>query len=472
MIPPTGDSCEDDATASLVLQLQLEDLEELSKSSKGKQREDAPVDDFALATSLYKAELDLTASTILDRNLSWSIARAVRDDGELIDDWKEQEYQAARDRKVALHLAKSVDSTSRDNIDVSGPTEAESYTADSELLDKLSALYLFGLNNESDEIEGIQPESSSWATGRGTSITKRRECAVCFKKFRFHDVARAPCADGHEYCRGCLRELFSRCLTDESLFPPRCCGEPFLLDSVRVFLTSSLVGEFLARSLELETPDRTYCHRPSCSTFIPPQFIRQGEGMCPRCQARTCIICKGAPHTGDCPRDTGLQEVLRVAEENEWQRCYSCQRVVELVTGCNHMSKSASPSRRSSASHKMYILLTLPACRCGAQFCYVCGAEWKTCNCPQFHEERLLERAAEVVDRDIGQRVVPARERDLMVEQAQENLRDNHQCQHRSWRSIGGPRRCEECHNTLPLYLNVCRQCQIMVCRRCRLNRL
>jgi hypothetical protein len=33
-----------------------------------------------------------------------------------------------------------------------------------------------------------------------------------------------------------------------------------------------------------------------------------------------------------------LQQLLEFANANEWQRCYSCKTIVELDTGCNHMT--------------------------------------------------------------------------------------------------------------------------------------
>lgn len=32
------------------------------------------------------------------------------------------------------------------------------------------------------------------------------------------------------------------------------------------------------------------------------------------------------------------------------------------------------------------------SCRCKHQFCYVCGAKWKTCACQQWQEDHLQER--------------------------------------------------------------------------------
>lgn len=44
-------------------------------------------------------------------------------------------------------------------------------------------------------------------------------------------------------------------------------------------------------------------------------------------------------------------------------------------------------------------------CRCGADFCYICGRKWHTCNCILWDEARLLNRANVLVDRARLQRV-------------------------------------------------------------------
>lgn len=77
-----------------------------------------------------------------------------------------------------------------------------------------------------------------------------------------------------------------------------------------------------------------------------------------------------------------------------------------------------------------------------------------------------------MVDRDEGNRLLPEDEHDAMVARARVQLIDDHECRHGSWRRIGGPRDCEECGHTMPIWLNVCRQCDIMVCRRCKFNRV
>lgn len=54
---------------------------------------------------------------------------------------------------------------------------------------------------------------------------------------------------------------------------------------------------------------------------------------------------------------------IEFAEENKFKKCTKCKFWVEKSEGCNQMT-----------------------CRCGYEFCYVCGAKLGTCKCPQFSE--------------------------------------------------------------------------------------
>lgn len=161
------------------------------------------------------------------------------------------------------------------------------------------------------------------------------KCDSCYDEVNSEELAHSNCP--HKYCRECLSSLVTESLTDEGLFPPRCCQQDIPLDSK--FLSEQLITKFRAKKAEFEYPDRTYCHRSSCSAFIPRQSIQIDDiATCPKCAEKTCTLCKGATHDGDCPRDMELLKMLRVAEENRWKRCSSCRRVVERTFGCNHMS--------------------------------------------------------------------------------------------------------------------------------------
>ncbi|KZL65447.1 IBR finger domain-containing protein [Colletotrichum tofieldiae] len=76
------------------------------------------------------------------------------------------------------------------------------------------------------------------------------------------------------YCSDCLRNLFESSINDEALFPSRCCGHTVPIEDILENLFSEeFVETFRAKLVEYLTTDRTYCHIPTCSAFIPPTTI-------------------------------------------------------------------------------------------------------------------------------------------------------------------------------------------------------
>ena len=177
-------------------------------------------------------------------------------------------------------------------------------------------------------------EHDNETTGRGFRAVAVATCTACGD--RHHRFLRTTC--DHAYCVDCLAHLFRSSMTDEALFPPRCCGNEMPLDEARPLLGVELAREFAAKSVELSTADRTYCHDQRCSTFIPPATIQGEVGVCPTCARSTCSICKGISHQGDCPQDPGVQAVIDLAQGEGWRRCDGCRRMIELNYGCNHMT--------------------------------------------------------------------------------------------------------------------------------------
>ncbi|KAI1661645.1 IBR finger domain-containing protein [Daldinia decipiens] len=309
-------------------------------------------------------------------------------------------------------------------------------------------------NQDESEIERFipaadeQPESSSWATARISRkyASPELDCLACGEKYIYLDVMRAPC--GHLYCRECLAQLFRSAMSDESLFPPRCCQQNIPLRGLVFSLPKELIREFRAKEVEFSTPRRTYCHQPECSAFIPPKNHVGDIAICMDCGVQTCITCKGPSHNGDCPDDKDLQEVLELAQEHGWQQCYNCLSLIELSDGCYHMT-----------------------CKCRSEFCYLCGTPWKNCDCRHWDEYRIRYRAGEIYRRD--HRTNEQFDiQDVDIGRIVTDLRENHECGHSSWRYRSGNYRCEECRDTLPSYIFECCQCNIMACRRCRYNRL
>lgn len=312
----------DPLTLSTALQLHLEDTEELASRAKGKGRE-GTVSDAELALQIYTEELNACTATLSDRAMAQSMALAIIRDAQFIHQENMKEQQAMRDRELAASLqaqdggVPQAHNKKRENDD--------DVWQDAEMLSKAAAIYMpdpedgsppqLIFDSDSDAAsEKPVAESSAWAAARKTRdkpMTGR--CVACGDEKEFFEVARVPCKNGHEYCRGCLAELFRLSMTDETLFPPRCCSEPIPLQRVRFFLPSDLAKEFESKYPELNTKNRTYCHDRLCSTFIPAHAIDNDIATCPQCRRTTCTICKQPSHSGDCPRDAALQQLLDLA---------------------------------------------------------------------------------------------------------------------------------------------------------------
>ncbi|KAK4914332.1 hypothetical protein LTR49_017470 [Elasticomyces elasticus] len=272
-------------------------------------------------------------------------------------------------------------------------------------------------------------------------------CRACNDHCPVDDTIKATCT--HVYCDDCLDTLYRASMTDETLFPPRCCRQELPWDKAKHHLDTTLKGEFETKRVELRAKDRTYCHVPTCSVFINPADYVDDDAPCPNGCANTCIKCKQAAHVGECPKNEELEALLATAKLNDWQTCYDCRRMVELKIGCFHMT-----------------------CICKAQFCYVCGLQWKKCRCPQWEVRRLLARAEVVVDN--GEDPLGAyQDREAQIAAAAADLEANHECNHVDWSSRDyGSLQCEECDWVGRVYIMECDQCHIRLCRQCSDNRL
>ncbi|RKL29204.1 hypothetical protein BFJ72_g12113 [Fusarium proliferatum] len=267
----------DTSSLMLALQLQHQDLSIWEQSKKGKQRE-GEVADSDLALEACRHELEMMTAQISDQVMALSIARAVESDGQLIREAQLAEEQAAKDREYAVRLARDPSAATRSDAEkemrVSRVDEEED-----NLIDTLRSMNLGGFEYSTSG----QPESSGWASSRKPPQTQ--ECIACNDRFPPLALSKAPCS--HDYCRECLVSLTRASLQNETLFPPRCCGQNIPIEQGRWF-SPELVGQFQAKKLEFETPNRTYCSEPSCSTFVPPAFVSGDSATCPKCSRKTC----------------------------------------------------------------------------------------------------------------------------------------------------------------------------------------
>ncbi|KAI1176213.1 hypothetical protein F4777DRAFT_547510 [Nemania sp. FL0916] len=226
--------------------------------------------------------------------------------------------------------------------------------------------------------KGVGEDSSS----SGQSIQGPQvECVSCLDDFDPKDTVRAPC---HNYCNPCFQRLIESACKNEQHWPPKCCLNAIPHNTIIANVDEQQRQDYRARAREWNVPiaERIYCSEPNCSEFIRPEYIIAAQGVA-RCTAGhyTCIVCRNARHEGDgCPQDRDLQRTNALAEAEGWKRCYGCHAYVEHREACQHMT-----------------------CRCGAEFCYVCGARWQTCRCTM-NQLHAVKQAAETRRRERQQR--------------------------------------------------------------------
>ncbi|KAI1114474.1 hypothetical protein F5Y14DRAFT_441199 [Nemania sp. NC0429] len=195
---------------------------------------------------------------------------------------------------------------------------------------------------------------------------KRRACVVCGDRKSTKKLAKLKC--GHRWCNACLERRFKVSIEDPQNMPPKCCTSDIIpLKHVDDLLTNEFKRTWNEKFAKFSARGRNYCPRSKCREWIRPEDVRhhsngRTSATCRRCDTEICGLCYNKWHESrHCPTDPGTAQFLKVAEQAGWKRCFNCQAMVELKEGCNHMT-----------------------CRCGAQFCMICGSKWKVCECPWF----------------------------------------------------------------------------------------
>ncbi|KAJ7667395.1 hypothetical protein B0H17DRAFT_950316 [Mycena rosella] len=443
----------DSASAALISQLTLEDIDEMRSLAKGKAREDSPPSDTECALRAFETEAREALRFFQDLDLARSIDTALELDQPMLsllsvveDGFRDDHrYAEALQNGETLPAQSEVQRLLEDPHFSFTPSDDEP-DASTEVADTQNEAIISTSNpNERRPVQCVIRSSHRSA-----------QCIICGDGLPVSTSFKAPCK--HFYCRECLSNLANSCIGDESLFPLQCCRQLLPMEGrhgVFAQLEMCLQLSLRAKAAEFGTlaKDRLYCPSPTCSTFLGSTAARTEDVACHRCRTRVCVRCKQASHPGrPCTDNAALEQVKALAREKHWQTCPGCSQIIDLQQGCFHMT-----------------------CRCRTEFCYVCAARWKSCACPQWDEAHLFNTAQQRVQNEMGGRARAAAPAIFQqrVRQRVEQLRYDHDCAngHR-WRRRDGRARCEECRFMLPEYLLLCRSCGIAVCVRCARNRL
>ena len=168
------------------------------------------------------------------------------------------------------------------------------------------------------------------------------ECTGCFEGIPGTKAVGLPCH--HEYCSSCFAQLVSTSIQHEVSFPPKCCLTDIPNKTIRDNLPAEISSMYDNKALEYAVPvaNRYYCISSACGKWIDTRQARRRNGIleCQHCASMLCTICRGPQHPSneDCPQDLGLDRTLEQAERAGWRRCYKCRAMVELNTGCRHIT--------------------------------------------------------------------------------------------------------------------------------------
>lgn len=273
-----------------------------------------------------------------------------------------------------------------------------------------------------------------------------------------------PCT--HAHCIDCMTRLLRSALNDTSLLPLQCCRLPIDINIARSLLPAELCQTLFSRQEEIEASNKMYC--PQCASFINLDLIDSTESAifsC-NCGVTLCISCRSLQHQGiSCEenRSSADNSFLSLAKEKKWQQCPGCSIIVDLISGCNHITCN----------------------NCRTEFCYQCASLWSTENgnrcssgkCEVWEEENLVARAEERVRAEeqaqgYAFRQGAARLRAQAI--AMRAISANDTCTHDWFRDNDNTvTECESCGYGIYSYGMICRnECQSTVCHTCAYHRI
>ncbi|CZT09735.1 uncharacterized protein RAG0_14402 [Rhynchosporium agropyri] len=269
----------DDASARLIVQLQLEDSEEITASVLNGQS----------GSGVQAGEQSgLLAALMLKEDMQRNEA-------------------FLQDRGTAITLGMETTSTSRTRLEDDGAP------AQVRFLETETAA-------EPSATPAILSQPRIQLPVHPTSPLDRVPCTICQDEFPARDLAKLPCGD--EYCFTCLVQTFTQSFRDEELYPPRCCQRTIPLRALRTRLTLDITATFLAKEEEFGGKNRVYCSGRGCETFLTADMtVSPDIPKCWTCQAETCVKCKTVAHAGDCPKDEAADQLRALAESEGWKSC-------------------------------------------------------------------------------------------------------------------------------------------------------
>ena len=197
------------------------------------------------------------------------------------------------------------------------------------------------------------------------ALNQSKKCEICLENFSLLD-----CTNYFLNCNcilhnKCFDEMVKSAVESNSL-PVKCpnCGTPihpnFIEDSIRN-ANPQLIDKYdkfsMNNFIQNNSDEYSSCPTPGCEYMF---FFNNGEFnfLCPLCTKHYCLNCKDEWHVNmTCQQYRDSRDINKLDKQffdfvkgAKFKMCPRCKYWVEKNQGCNHMR-----------------------CRCGADFCYLCG---------------------------------------------------------------------------------------------------
>ncbi|KAK2461387.1 hypothetical protein APHAL10511_006611 [Amanita phalloides] len=132
----------------------------------------------------------------------------------------------------------------------------------------------------------MMPSNTKKKKTAALDLTLERECTGCFDPFEPLTGLHSSC--GHHYCQPCVHNMVTASVSDESLFPPKCCNQPLMaafaskdnkggdggFEQIKL-LGLVLDDRALKEKMEsrwqewsVKPEERVYCSNASCAVFL------------------------------------------------------------------------------------------------------------------------------------------------------------------------------------------------------------
>ena len=190
----------------------------------------------------------------------------------------------------------------------------------------------------------------------------------------------------HQTCRNCLKRQIEIAVTDKEVHihcPIEGCKENIdfaqasqILRLVEPEQSSAVLqqyDEILMEEAMRKDPDYRRCYniiadgeqKKVCNTYARRVMRVENSELfeCEECKLVFCGKCSMPEHVGTCEEfmrqvelaqgDANKAAFAIYKSKMHLHQCAKCNRMIEKNKGCNHMT-----------------------CRCGYEYCYVCGKEW------------------------------------------------------------------------------------------------